>query len=540
MTTTRARLRDTLRAAMGTGGEIGAGGTTGSGAKAFSYLRFSTPEQAHGDSFRRQHEAAREWASKHGLALDESLRFEDLGVSAFASRNVERGALRAFLQACEQGVVPRGSFLLVESLDRVSRDQIIEAQAAFLSIIGAGVTLVTLADGKTFNRESVNANPMDLMWSILILMRAHEESATKGRRVRAAWEQKKREARNGTPMTSSTPAWVALRDRKLVLVEERAAVVKRVYAMAAEGAGDRTIAETLNAEKVPTFRGAAFWRHSYIRKILDSRAAEGIYVPHSHQRTAAGKQRVPQVEDSVPDYYPRCVPEEIAAEVRALREGKAARRGRHTKRELVNPLAGLAKCPACGSTVTLINKSAGLRYYKCVNWRQCGGKAVPFRIVELALGMQGTRLADEAPRDDGDATAALARALRMNDDATNNITTSIEGLLEDLDRTRDAAARQALVKRIADRERALADLQRDERRLRDQLAGAVTGAVAARLEKLREAMSGTDVEAANVAMRAAFASVTIDRHRNRIGFAWRHAPGETTEIALDPFQGEER
>ena len=52
-------------------------------AKAYSYLRFSTPEQLKGDSQRRQLEAARAYALEQGLELDESLTFQDLGVSGF-------------------------------------------------------------------------------------------------------------------------------------------------------------------------------------------------------------------------------------------------------------------------------------------------------------------------------------------------------------------------------------------------------------------------------------------------------------------------
>src|SRR5262249_429406 len=49
--------------------------------KAYSYLRFSTPEQMKGDSQRRQLEAARSYALEKGLELDEELTFHDLGVS---------------------------------------------------------------------------------------------------------------------------------------------------------------------------------------------------------------------------------------------------------------------------------------------------------------------------------------------------------------------------------------------------------------------------------------------------------------------------
>src|SRR5919202_870899 len=89
--------------------------------KAFSYLRFSTPEQMKGDSFRRQAVLAQEYASRHGLDLDTDLTFRDLGVSAFRGKNAETGRLGDFLQAVADGLVPPGSFLLVESLDRISR-----------------------------------------------------------------------------------------------------------------------------------------------------------------------------------------------------------------------------------------------------------------------------------------------------------------------------------------------------------------------------------------------------------------------------------
>src|ERR1700758_3473375 len=51
--------------------------------RAYSYIRFSSPEQAKGDSLRRQTEAAEAYAKERGLSLDSSLTFRDLGISAF-------------------------------------------------------------------------------------------------------------------------------------------------------------------------------------------------------------------------------------------------------------------------------------------------------------------------------------------------------------------------------------------------------------------------------------------------------------------------
>lgn len=140
--------------------------------KAYSYLRFSTPEQGRGDSFRRQAELAKNYAALNDLELDEKMQFHDLAVSAYHGRNARIGALKNFLDQIEIGKIERGSYLLVESLDRITRDEMYAALRLFLKIINIGITLVTLMDDKKYSKKSVNANPTDLITSILIMMRA--------------------------------------------------------------------------------------------------------------------------------------------------------------------------------------------------------------------------------------------------------------------------------------------------------------------------------------------------------------------------------
>lgn len=109
---------------------------------AYSYIRFSSPEQAKGDSLRRQIERSAEYARAHGLELDHSLR--DLGVSGFKGANRHFGALARFLTLVEAAKIERGSYLLVESLDRLSREEVLKALQLFLAIIHGGITVVTL------------------------------------------------------------------------------------------------------------------------------------------------------------------------------------------------------------------------------------------------------------------------------------------------------------------------------------------------------------------------------------------------------------
>jgi DNA invertase Pin-like site-specific DNA recombinase len=176
---------------------------------AYSYLRFSTSEQAKGDSRRRQLAMAEKYAADHHLKLDKHLSFRDLGVSAFRGKNAKEGALRAFLEAIEHNLVPWGSFLLIESLDRLSRDRILSAQALFLQIIQAGVTIVTLTDQRSYSLESINQNPLDLIVSLVVMMRANEESEQKSLRIRAAFEVMRSQL-SEKPWTARCPGWLRL------------------------------------------------------------------------------------------------------------------------------------------------------------------------------------------------------------------------------------------------------------------------------------------------------------------------------------------
>jgi len=270
--------------------------------RAYSYLRFSTPEQEQGDSQRRQTALARAYADQHGLDLDTGLTFQDLGVSAYHGANAGAGRLGDFLEAVRTGVIAPGSWLLVESLDRVSRMVPRKAARVLEDIVDAGVTVVTLGDGRRYTAEVLNDDAITYLVAILTFVRANEESKTKALRVGAAWENKKRTAAPGDdrPYTRRTPGWLRWFDdeKAFLLIPERAAVVRRVFEETARGRGQHAIAEALNLEGVAPFSGKAHgWHRSYVKKLLDNPAVIGTLVPHSttHEGAgkATGKRRVP-------------------------------------------------------------------------------------------------------------------------------------------------------------------------------------------------------------------------------------------------------
>lgn len=359
--------------------------SSGNRPKAFSYLRFSTPEQAKGDSRRRQLEAASEYARLNGLELDTELRLHDEGVSAFRAKNARQGALGKFLQAVDEGLVPEGSFLLVENLDRVSRAAPWDALPIFQQIINAGITIVTLQDQRVWSVADIRENPFRIFESLMVMIRANEESLVKARRLKAAWNNKRANA-TSTRLTKIAPAWVTPARGKngFELVPERAAVVRRIFDMAADGSGQHRIAAVLNDEGVPTFGRARHWHRSYIKKILANPAAIGRAVPHEIAETPDGKRRRRPLTP-VEDYFPAVVDKDQFDIVQAISRGGRSRSGRHT--QVRNILAGLAKCPRCGAGVT--RWTDGRRHYLvCTGKRARTGCDLPnvrYEPVESAL-----------------------------------------------------------------------------------------------------------------------------------------------------------
>src|SRR5262249_35274585 len=150
--------------------------STNAPATAYSLIRFSSPQQSEGDSRDRQAELAEEWSRRHGVALDKSLWLYDPACSAFTGahrQNPDRHALAGFLKMVEGGRVRPGDFLILESLDRLSREHIRPALTLLLNLIEAGVRVVQLKPVEQIFDE--NVEPMTLMMAIMELSRGHSE-----------------------------------------------------------------------------------------------------------------------------------------------------------------------------------------------------------------------------------------------------------------------------------------------------------------------------------------------------------------------------
>jgi len=337
--------------------------------KAYSYVRFSRPEQMRGDSLRRQISDARKWAEKKGLELDET--FKDMGVSAYRGRNRTTGALADFLKLVHAGKIERGSYLIVENLDRISREKVREALPRFLDLINAGITVVTLTDEHEYSAEKLGDDPMPLLMSLVIMMRAHDESKLKAERLSKAWKIKRKRAADEI-VTARVPAWleVVTVDGKRMIREnkDRADIVRWIIQQTIKGKGRRQIARELNDKesknKKPAFVSKDGWHASYVKKLIENRALVGEFQPYT--RDSDGK-RVPH-GDPIPNYFPAIIDRATFERANARKESRRTSAGRHYG-HYTNLLQGFAYC-GCGARMKRENKGdspKGGTYLVCAN-----------------------------------------------------------------------------------------------------------------------------------------------------------------------------
>lgn len=358
-----------------------------SSGKVYSYVRFSDMVQKSGHSADRQTNYAEVVAKERGMTLDETLTMRDEGKSAFHQDHVKTGAFGVFLKNIENGRVAPGSVLVVEGLDRLSRAEPIIAQAQLAQIINAGVTVITAADNKTYSRESLRANPMDLLYTLLVMIRAHEESATKSARVSKAiearcqaWVSGAKRVRNPN---GNDPHWLQWNGESFDLIEAAAERVRYIVDLYLKGYGFYRIARTLEQQEGREYQQ---YGAGYISKMLKRRP--GLLIGTRIVTTAGG------AEYALEDYYPAVISKETYnALLASFREPFTLKKGREPiTPSILSGVNGLFRCGYCGSAMVSASgavksengKDVRTRRFRCYN-EKCHTRSVLIAPIENAI-----------------------------------------------------------------------------------------------------------------------------------------------------------
>jgi DNA invertase Pin-like site-specific DNA recombinase len=431
--------------------------------KCYSYCRFSTPEQSQGDSLRRQLEYADAFAHKRGLLLDNTLALQDLGLSGFHGVNRTKGALGQFLRHVAAGRIAPGSILIVESLDRLSRQEILTALNLFTEIIQSGITIVTVIDNMEYTEASINANPMQLMLSLVSMTTAHEESAKKSKRIGKAWEGKREKALSGErKLTARAPGWLLLSDDKqrFEVIPERAKIIEQIFDLKLAGISKTAITKILNhqsewiAGKKGNERG---WHAAYIQAILSNRAVIGEYQPRKISIMDGRRVRV-AVGEAIADYFPRIIPDEVfyGVQKQIANNRRLVGNGGGKNGKCSNLLSYIAKCGYCGAPMTFVDNGAprGKETYKylvCDNARRGRGckygsvryDEVEHLVLEYCKGLRARDLFPDANKTT-DEIESLKSALVATEGKISVAESQIENLTDTVASTSDKRVRVIL------------------------------------------------------------------------------------------------
>lgn len=342
--------------------------------KCFSYQRYSSAAQASGTSIARQSAVARRVAKDNGL---EYVEIFDRGVSAFKGKNAVDGKLGEFINDVRSNKIPNDCWLIVENLDRLTRQNAYKAFGLMSELIELGVTIVTGNDNRKYCKETMNDDLSDLFMMILEFSRGHNESKVKSQRTFGHAAAIVKMHRSGVRSIEGfalaiesignnmwwSQTFTEGTNSKLKFVKQHPlyfSIAKEIIDMLIEGCGNRKILNYLNAHYAPPIinrnSDANYWSHNLIANFHKHKALYG-------EKTIT----INSVKEVIENYYPILINKETflrIGELKANRQSISVTVDTH-----VRLLSGMQilKCGHCGGSMHgLFTKGKYLRY-KCTN-----------------------------------------------------------------------------------------------------------------------------------------------------------------------------
>ncbi len=400
--------------------------------RAYSYARVSCRLQLKGGGLERQLAMAQRWCAENGYELAEDFELVDPGRSAFKGDHLREGVLGQLLELFKTHRIPPGSVLLIEAIDRLSRQEPLDAlQDVFLALARAGAVIVDLEDGQRYSRETLNADPLALVKLALRIQAAHDYSRRLSRRVGEHWNQARVRYRAGDPLARGgrggrKPYWVSLSaDGQRWELNDNAATVQKILDLLQVQGATQT-AQHLNGLGVKAPTGARWSSSSILRVAHDPALCGALALGRRANAEALAALRrweasprsgpppaTPPGVETVPGYWPPVMTVEGFDRLQRLLKHRAQDPAAKGQRLTVSSfLRGLARCQ-CGSLMSvqlsLQNRKGRYSYLRCGPRRrgagcQCSGRGwrveqleahVCFRLGRAAIGLGLQRPGDD-------------------------------------------------------------------------------------------------------------------------------------------------
>lgn len=322
---------------------------------AFGYIRFSDDKQAEGTSHARQSEAIVKCCEENKWTLQDRVYF-DSGKSAFKGHHL-KGQLGEFIKDCEEGVIPKGSVLAVEAMDRLSRLGNINGQELVRKLLEhVDVYIVDKQLHLTYKKYDEDIGI--ILQVALYINAAWDYSRRLSNLLKSAIEKKTNLAREGKgKVPGKYPCWLTRSGDTFNVIEEKRRTLLKIVELRESNMGVASIAAWLNErhEEYPVISKAKMWNKSFVKHLFQEPSLYGGLQKYIHEN---GKAR--QYGEIIENYYPEIISKERWRGINYRRE--VGVKGRPPRN---NPFFGLLTCSECGSPLYLRITKTEYRYVFC-------------------------------------------------------------------------------------------------------------------------------------------------------------------------------
>ncbi|KWV68385.1 MULTISPECIES: recombinase family protein [Pseudomonas] len=373
--------------------------------KAYAYVRYSRAIQATGDSENRQLTALDLFETATGTKVVEVIY--DKGKSAFRGDNARSGNFKEMLDRMESGAIQKGDYLVVESIDRITRQRVLDGVELLQGILKKGINIYTTVDKKTYSYNDPSRDFENLLMISLIAKRANEESETKSNRLLSAWKARKVKAANGEIIIKkgkSVPYGLRVENDEFVIHEEEQKEIKQLFELLLKFGMNTALTkinETSNRK----------WSNGSLNKILKHKTVIGCMTTHRIEYTSDGKAKK-VLTGYIENYYPNIIKPALFYKVIDVMSNRKQKNwsGRRTEQDF-NIFKHCIYCSGCGGKLYYDHRGSRYKnkiypFFKCDNSRIqkhiCTADNIRFEYVFgslLECINMANRLANDFPND---------------------------------------------------------------------------------------------------------------------------------------------
>ncbi|WP_456016155.1 recombinase family protein [Pseudomonas fluorescens] len=336
--------------------------------KAYAYIRYSRALQATGDSENRQLTALELFETSTGTKIVEVVY--DKGKSAFRGDNARSGNFKEMLDRMQSGAIRPGDYLVVESIDRITRQRVLDGVELLQGILKKGINIYTTVDKKTYSYNDPSRDFENLLMISLIAKRSNDESETKSGRLLSAWRARKAKAENGEVIIKkgkSIPYGLRVEEGQFVIHKEEQEEIKQLFELLLKF-GINTAITKINETSLKK------WNNGTLNKIIKHKTVIGCMATHRIEYTADGKAKK-ILTGFIENYYPNLIEPGLfykAVDVMANRKQKNWT-GRRTEQDF-NIFKHCIFCAECGGKLYYDHRGSRYKgkiypFFKCDNAR---------------------------------------------------------------------------------------------------------------------------------------------------------------------------